>query len=159
GVAWRFVVMTESSLTTTADGARIAFDVYGTPTACVPVVCIPGLTRNAADFEEVGARLCGGRQVVAVDLRGRGRSSTDATAASYHFAQYADDVVAVCDAVGIQRAALIGTSLGGLVATHLGVRAPSRVAGLVLNDIGPTIEPEGAARITATVGTLGPVTN
>lgn len=134
------------------DGASLCADVYGTRGERCPVLCIPGLTRNARDFAPLADRLGRDRLVVAVDLRGRGRSAYDPTAASYRLDVYAADVLAWADELSLDRVALVGTSLGGLVATHVGMTAPGRVAGIVLNDVGPELAPEGAERIAAYAG-------
>ena len=92
-----------------------------------------------------------------MDLRGRGRSGRDPTAQSYTLDVYADDMVQLCDALKLERAVWIGTSLGGLVSMRVGASAPHLVAGIVLNDIGPELEPEGLARIQSYAGHQGPV--
>ena len=140
------------------DGLRLVADVFGAGGTRVPAVCVPGLTRNARDFTELTSRLAQDRLVVAVDLRGRGRSERDPTAHSYTLGVYADDMVRLCDHLELERAIWIGTSLGGLVSMHIGAVAPNRVAGIVLNDIGPEVEPEGLARIQSYAGQQGPVT-
>jgi pimeloyl-ACP methyl ester carboxylesterase len=134
------------------DGVRLVADVFGSRGDRVPVVCVPGLTRNARDFTEVAAQLAQDRLVAAVDLRGRGRSGRDPSGGSYTLGVYADDMVHLCDALELDRPAWIGTSLGGLVAMHVGSAAPNRVAGIVLNDIGPELAPEGLARIQSYAG-------
>jgi pimeloyl-ACP methyl ester carboxylesterase len=141
------------------DGMNLVADIFGTAGARVPAVCVPGLTRNARDFTELASRLAQDRLVVAVDLRGRGRSDRDPTAQSYTLGVYADDMIQLCDDLELDRAIWIGTSLGGLVSMHVGAVAPNRVAGIVLNDIGPELEPEGLARIQSYAGQQGPVTN
>jgi pimeloyl-ACP methyl ester carboxylesterase len=139
-----------------ADGLVLSAMVYGQPTDRRAVVCIPGLTRNARDFVALASDLAADRLVVVVDLRGRGRSGYDATAQSYRVDVYADDVRWVIDDLGVGPAIVIGTSLGGLTAMRLGERAPDRVAGIVLNDIGPEIVPAGLARIASYAGKLPP---
>lgn len=135
-----------------ADGTLLCADLYGARGDRCPVLCVPGLTRNARDFAPLAEHLGRDRLVVAVDLRGRGRSAYDPTAASYRLDVYAADVVAWADELALDRLALVGTSLGGLVATHVAMTAPGRVAGIVLNDVGPELAPEGAARIAAYAG-------
>ena len=131
---------------------------YGVGVRCrVPVVCVPGLTRNSRDFERVAPELAGDRQVLALDLRGRGRSGYDASGASYWVDVYASDVLTVMDAFGIARACLVGESLGGIVSMRVATIAGARVAGVVLNDIGPDLDPAGVARIFSYAGKLPPV--
>lgn len=117
----------------------------------VPVVCLPGLTRNARDFDGLARRLAPGRRVIAASLRGRGGSGKG-PADRYVPAAYVADVLALLDASGLERVGIVGTSLGGLVAMMLAAAAPARVAGTVINDIGPRLEPAGMGRIRAQLG-------
>ena len=105
--------------------------------AGLPVVCIPGLTRNSLDYEDVAPWLAGlGRHVIAVDLRGRGRSQAG-DPAGYRLPVYVNDVLALIDRMGFDRVHILGTSLGGMVAMQMARSHLSRLAGAVLNDIGP----------------------
>ncbi len=71
---------------------------------------------------------------------------------SYQPLQYVADILALLDQPEIDRVALIGTSLGGIMTMLLAMQAPERIAGAVLNDIGPVLEPAGLARILGYVG-------
>ncbi|HEY6530792.1 MAG TPA: alpha/beta hydrolase [Acidimicrobiales bacterium] len=142
---------------TAADGSGLFVRSFGELTERPAVVCIAGLTRNSRDFEAVAPDLAVDRMVLTLDLRGRGRSDADPTARSYTVATYADDVVGVLDAFGLDRVVVIGTSLGGLTAMWLGSGHPERVAGIVLNDIGPELQPEGVARVASYAGKLAPI--
>ena len=123
------------------------------------VVCIPGLTRNSRDYEDVAPWLSGlGRRVVCVDLRGRGRSQW-AEPSSYRLPTYARDIVALLDTLGLERAHVVGTSLGGMIAMQLAHSNLDRLAGAVLNDIGPRIEAEGIRRIGGYARTAPQVEN
>lgn len=118
-----------------------------------PVVCLPGLTRNAADFEDIAPLLADeGRDVYAFSLRGRGWSDHARDHTSYHPLTYKDDILAALDALSIEKAVFVGTSLGGIVTMLINAAAPRRVAGAALNDIGPDLAPEGLARIAGYVG-------
>lgn len=141
------------------DGLVLFARVFGEPTGRVPVVCVPGLTRNSRDFARVGEELARDRQVVAVDLRGRGKSGYDESGESYWVDVYASDVLAVLDDLGIEKACFFGESLGGIVSMRIAALAPARVAGLVMSDIGPDLDPAGVARIFSYAGKLPPVTN
>ena len=116
------------------------------------MLCLPGLTRNARDFEGVAARLAGEWRVLCPDMRGRGDSAYAKDTATYNPMQYVDDVSLLLEDQGIERFAVIGTSLGGLMTMVMGMMMPERIAGAVLNDIGPVIEPRGLARIRDYVG-------
>ncbi len=137
---------------TAPDGLTLHYRDYPGGTDRPPILCLPGLTRNARDFEPVAEGFAGEWRVLAVDLRGRGDSDYARDPASYTPAQDVADLAALFDQEGIARAALIGTSLGGIVALLLAADAPGRVAALVLNDIGPEIEPAGLARVRDYVG-------
>ena len=139
---------------TSPDGLDLFARDYGpADTAGLPVVCIPGLTRNSLDYEDVAPWLAGlGRHVIAVDLRGRGRSQAG-DPAGYRLPVYVNDVLALIDRMGFDRVHILGTSLGGMVAMQMARSHLSRLAGAVLNDIGPTIERAGIARISGYAST------
>jgi pimeloyl-ACP methyl ester carboxylesterase len=140
------------------DGLKLHVVAYGSRIApTLPVVCLPGLARTAADFEELARSLAAGpegRAVYALDYRGRGRSDYDRNPANYNFAVELADVIAVLTALGIGRAVFVGTSRGGLLTMLLATARPAAIAGVVLNDIGPVIEPKGLVRIKGYVGKL-----
>ena len=118
-----------------------------------PVVCLHGLTRNAADFEQLAQRLAArGHRVIVPDIRGRGRSARDPQPMRYLPATYAADVAGLLDALGIVRAVFIGTSMGGIVTLELMMHRPALIAAAVLNDVGPEVSPVGLARIAAYAG-------
>ncbi len=116
-----------------------------------PVLCLPGLTRNAKDFETIAPALAGRRSVVALDFRGRGLSGR-ADPVTYRPDQEAADTLAVLDQLGISHFAVIGTSRGGIVAMVMAARALERMAGVAFNDIGPRIDTEGLLRIRNYLG-------
>jgi pimeloyl-ACP methyl ester carboxylesterase len=118
-----------------------------------PAICLHGLTRNLKDFEDFAPWLAStGRDVVALSLRGRGESSYDPDYRNYHPLVYRDDVLAAMDRLEVERAVVVGTSLGGIVAMLMNTAAPGRIAGVILNDIGPDLAPEGIARIAGYAG-------
>jgi pimeloyl-ACP methyl ester carboxylesterase len=118
----------------------------------LPVVCLPGLTRNARDYAALAERLSPRYRVIAVDLRGRGESAYSKDPMSYVPLSYVQDVEAMLRELGIDRFVAIGTSLGGIVTMLLAGMHHGVVAGAVLNDVGPEIEPAGLARIRGYVG-------
>jgi pimeloyl-ACP methyl ester carboxylesterase len=127
------------------------------PARC-PVICIHGLTRNSADFEDVAPWLAErGRRVIAVDVRGRGRSARDPDPARYNPKVYCADVLRLMDAAGISRAVFIGTSMGGIITMAIAAKRLSAIAGAVLNDVGPIISMKGLERIKGYVGKGKPV--
>lgn len=116
------------------------------------MLCLPGLTRNARDFEHVADRLAGEWRVLCVDLRGRGDSAYAKDSASYNPLQYAEDLGELFDQHGLDRVVAIGTSLGGLLTMIMALTVPQRLAGALLNDVGPEIDPAGLERIRGYVG-------
>lgn len=124
----------------------------------LPVVCIPGLTRNSRDFVEVAEWIATrGRRVYAVDLRGRGRSARDPVPEHYHPRIYADDMAALLRSIDAPRALFLGTSLGGIVIMTLAARHPALLGAAVLNDVGPEVPASAIQRIASYVGKAPPV--
>ncbi len=123
-----------------------------------PVLCIHGLTRNSADFEEVAPWIAAqGRRVIAVDVRGRGRSERDPDPRRYHPKVYASDMLKLLDDAGIARAVFIGTSMGGIITMAVAMKRLKAIAAAVLNDVGPVISMTGLNRIAGYVGKGRPV--
>jgi pimeloyl-ACP methyl ester carboxylesterase len=152
-------VETSSAFVTAPDGLKLHVCCYGPRLApSVPVVCLPGLTRTVADFEELAVALAANnevpRRVLALDSRGRGLSGCDRDPHNYNLATELADLRAVLTALDVQPAVFVGTSRGGLLTMLLAVAQPTAIAGAVLNDIGPVIEPKGLARIKSYVGKL-----
>lgn len=142
------------------DGLRLYYRDYAGPGALrPPVLCLPGLTRNSRDFEVVAPRLARHRRVLCADLRGRGRSAHDPNWQNYHPGTYIEDLLLLLADAGVDRLVLLGTSLGGLLSMALASVQPHRVAGVILNDIGPEVAAEGRERIANYVGRHPPVTN
>ena len=141
------------------DGLRLHARDYPGDGAKIPVVCIPGLTRNAADFDELATRLAArGHRVICVELRGRGGSERDPKPSRYRPPTYAQDVLGLLAAQGIARAAFIGTSLGGIVTMAITGTRPEVVAAVVLNDVGPDVPRAAIERIAKyTSRTLPPM--
>lgn len=111
------------------------------------LLCLHGLTRNSKDFSELCEQLNSEYRVLAVDFRGRGRSEYDPNPANYQPLTYAEDMQLLLKAMQLEQVVIIGTSLGGLVAMLLAAQCPDKVSAIVINDIGPEINPEGLQRI------------
>ncbi|ODT60784.1 MULTISPECIES: alpha/beta hydrolase [Paracoccus] len=129
------------------DGARIVFSDEG---AGMPVLCLAGLTRGISDFDYLAPHLDGVR-LIRMEYRGRGASDYTG-AATYTVPREARDAVGLLDHLGVDRAAVLGTSRGGLVGMFLAATAHDRLLGLCLNDVGPEIERAGLERIFDYVG-------
>ena len=135
-----------------ADGLKLHYRDYDGPHDRPPIICLPGLTRNARDFEPVADRFAGDWRVIAVDFRGRGMSDHDPKPEQYLPIVYATDILKMLDQLGIADAVFIGTSLGGIVTMVLASSDNERIAGALLNDIGPEIDQAGIDRIGSYVG-------
>jgi pimeloyl-ACP methyl ester carboxylesterase len=149
----------DSCFVTAPDGLRLHVRRYGAPAERrLPIVCLPGLTRNGADFHEVASALAHDasqpRLVVTIDSRGRGRSDYDRDPDNYAFPVELADVLAVLSALEISPAIFLGTSRGGILAMLLGSARPGAIAGVILNDIGPVIDAKGLVRLKGYVGKL-----
>lgn len=133
------------------DGARLHYADEGEG---LPLLALPGLTRNGGDFDHLAPHL---REVRLIRLDSRGRGRSDFTGpATYTVPQEAADALALLDHLGLARAAVLGTSRGGLVAMWLAATAPDRLLGVALNDIGPVIDPRGLEDIAGYLGRVPP---
>ncbi|HEY7638734.1 MAG TPA: alpha/beta hydrolase [Steroidobacteraceae bacterium] len=139
------------------DGLQIYYRDYAGNATKVPVLCLHGLTRNSRDFANLAEHIAPARRVLVPDQRGRGRSQYDTNWLNYHPGTYIEDMWTLLRAASVERVVVMGTSLGGLMAMLMAATRPQMIAGVVLNDIGPEIDPTGVARIQAYAGRLPPV--
>ena len=140
------------------DNLRLYARDYAGPKTDAPIIlCLPGLTRNSKDFAELADELRKTYRVICPDQRGRGRSERDPDATHYHPQQYVADMRTLLDVLGISRAIVIGTSLGGLMAIVMMATDAKRIRAAVLNDVGPEVDPHGIERIARYVGKTAPV--
>lgn len=134
------------------DGLELFYrDYRGSPDR-PPLVCLHGLTRNSRDFEGFADRYGGQFRIIAVDFRGRGMSDRDPKPERYLPVTYAADILQLLDELEIHRAVFVGTSLGGLVTMLVAGIQPHRIAGAILNDVGPKLDQQGLDRIRSYVG-------
>lgn len=136
----------------TDDGLRLYARDYPAQggRARLPVICLHGLTRNSADFEDVAPYIAAlDRRVIVPDIRGRGRSEYDTVPGNYHLWTYARDIIDLCDSLGIGQAIFVGTSMGGLITMVISTLRPTLIKSAILNDVGPVLSAEGLTRITA----------
>ena len=141
------------------DGLRLYARHYPAPgSARRPMLCLAGLSRNSRDFHRLASSLASpddsGRDVHALDSRGRGMSEHDRDWRNYSLLVELNDALDFITMKGLHGATLIGTSRGGLIAMMMAVLRPNAVGAVILNDIGPVIEPEGLARIVAYIGRM-----
>jgi pimeloyl-ACP methyl ester carboxylesterase len=137
---------------TVRDGLKLHYRDYAGSDARPPLLCLPGLTRNTRDFADFAERHSPRFRVVALEFRGRGSSDHDPVAARYIPPTYVQDTLELLDHLGIAQAIFVGTSLGGLVTMGIAVTQPQRIAGAILNDVGPELSSEGLDRIRTYVG-------
>lgn len=136
----------------TKDGLSLAFSDEGNGSG-VPILCLAGLTRSGRDFDAFAAEIGGGRRIVRLDSRGRGGSDFDSNFANYNVMVEAGDALALLDHLNIPKVVIVGSSRGGILAMVIAATAPDRLAGVVLNDVGPVISPEGMTKIIGYIGT------
>lgn len=142
-----------------SDGLRLYAREYAHPAPRATVLCMHGLTRNSADFADLCTSLHGEYRLLAVDQRGRGRSDYDPNPANYTPIIYVRDMFTLLDQLGLDRVVAIGTSMGGVMSMFMAAMQPLRLQAVVLNDIGPVIDPVGLERIKAYVGLGDPVSS
>jgi pimeloyl-ACP methyl ester carboxylesterase len=135
-----------------ADGLKLFCREYLPDTPSRTVLCLPGLTRNSRDFEPLARHLAMRYRVLTPDLRGRGLSEWDTDPSHYAPGTYYADVLQLVTEQIADPVAIIGTSLGGMLAMALAATVAPRIAGIVLNDIGPEVAAAGLERISSYVG-------
>ena len=136
---------------------RMAYWAWGDPANPRVLVCVHGLTRQGRDFDTLARDLCGEYRVICPDVVGRGRSDRLPDAMGYGIPTYVADMVALVARLGVPQVNWVGTSMGGLIGLGLAALptaagSPGLVRKLVLNDVGPTIEPSSLQRIGSYLG-------
>jgi pimeloyl-ACP methyl ester carboxylesterase len=140
------------------DGLRLYSRVYAAAAADAPVVlCLHGLMRNSRDFGELAVHLAARYRVIVPDVRGRGFSARDPNFNNYQIPVYLRDILTLLAGLGAARVTIIGTSMGGLMAMLLAATQPRLVSRIVLNDVGPEVDPRGLERIRGYAGRAAPV--
>ena len=135
------------------DGLRLHYRDYGGGAdGRPPLLCLPGLTRNARDFEPLAARLAGDWRLICPDMRGRADSAQAKDAMTYVPLTYLQDISRLLADLAITRFVAIGTSLGGLITMLIAATHREWLAGALLNDVGPQLEEAGLSRIRSYVG-------
>ena len=131
---------------------RIAYWEWGDPANRRVLVCVHGLSRQGRDFDTLARDLCGIYRVVCPDIAGRGRSDRLADPMGYTIASYVADMVSLLARLDAEQLDWVGTSMGGLIGLGVASLAGSPLRRLVLNDVGPTIQPQALARIGTYLG-------
>jgi pimeloyl-ACP methyl ester carboxylesterase len=139
---------------TSDDGLNLHYRDYPAPQgiAALPVLCLHGLTRNARDFAQLAEHLSVRRRVIVPEMRGRGMSDYSPNSDTYTPITYVADVEKLLAEQSITRFLVVGTSMGGLMTMLMAHASPGRMAAVVMNDIGPEIDPAGLSRISGYVG-------
>lgn len=141
---------------TAPDGLTLYARDYGGEFGSPPLLCMHGLTRNSADFHNLALTLNDKYRVISVDQRGRGLSDSDANTGNYRPDVYCADMFALLTHLKLPRVTAIGTSMGGLMIMMMASMRPKIFNGVIINDIGPEINPAGLERIKGYVGHSGP---
>ncbi|MFZ2997755.1 alpha/beta fold hydrolase [Sphingobium sp.] len=135
------------------DGLRLHYrDYAGGDDGRPPLLCLPGLTRNARDFEPLAARLAGQWRLICPDMRGRAESAYAKDAMTYVPLTYLQDIGRLLTDLAIPRFVAIGTSLGGIITMLIAATHREWLSGALLNDVGPVVDDAGMARIRSYVG-------
>ena len=136
---------------TSADGLTLYGRDYPAESDATPLLCLSGLTRNVRDFEPLAQWLGGQRRLITTDYRGRGQSAY-ADPKTYRPDVELGDALRLLDTLAIERVSVIGTSRGGIIAMIMAAQFPQRLAGVLLNDVGPVIEKASLHRIRSYLG-------
>ncbi|WP_146348085.1 alpha/beta fold hydrolase [Falsiphaeobacter marinintestinus] len=136
------------SFFTTSDNHRIHFEDTGSGQ---PLLCLAGLTRNGRDFSFLAPHVTDLR-LIKMDYRGRGQSDYVGDYMTYNVLRESQDVIELLDHLELPQVTVLGTSRGGLNAMVMAANHPGRLSGVILNDIGPEVSPQGIERIMEYVG-------
>lgn len=146
---------------TAQDGLTLYTKSFGGTYVNQPcVICLSGLVRNSSDYEDFAQALASrGFFVITMDYRGRGKSDYDKNYEHYRAQYMLNDVLAVLNAYHVPKAIFVGMSFGGILSMALAALQPHRVAGVIINDIGPQVGTSGLQRIINYVGADHPETS
>lgn len=131
---------------------RLAYWEWGEPAHPRVLVCVHGLSRQGRDFDTLARALAGHYRVVCPDIVGRGQSDWLADPAGYQIPSYVADMVTLLARLDAQEVHWVGTSMGGLIGLGLAALRGSPIRRLVLNDVGPAIQPDALQRIGSYLG-------
>ena len=131
---------------------RMAYWQWGDPANPRVLVCAHGLSRQGRDFDALAADLSSHYRVVCPDVVGRGQSDWLADPTGYSIPAYVADMVTLLARLDAEQVDWVGTSMGGLIGLGLAALPGSPLRRLVLNDVGPAIEPSSLQRIGTYLG-------
>lgn len=138
---------------TSQDGLKLYYrDFKSEKSDKTPLLCLHGLTRNSKDFDKFARHFSTNRRVISLDIRGRGKSEYDPDYRNYQIPVYAQDILTFLELEELDQVIAVGTSMGGLISMTIGAIKPDVFKAIILNDIGPEINPEGIKRISGYVG-------
>jgi len=123
------------------------------------ILCMHGLTRNSADFEDICNELADDYRLIVVDQRGRGLSDYDPDPNNYNPLFYVQDMFQLLAELKLSSVILFGTSMGGIMAMMMAAMKPDMIDAMIINDVGPEIAEKGLDRLKKYVGKSAPVTN
>ncbi len=148
---------------TSHDGLRLYARDYSGATVknknAKTILCMHGLTRNSADFEDICNELANDYRLIVVDQRGRGLSDYDPDPSNYNPLVYVQDMFLLLETLELSSVILLGTSMGGIITMMMGAMKPEMVQAIIINDVGPEITEKGLDRLKKYVGKYAPVTN
>jgi pimeloyl-ACP methyl ester carboxylesterase len=116
------------------------------------LICVHGLSRQGRDFDTLAHDLASDYRVICPDVVGRGKSDRLADPMGYGIPTYVADMVTLIARLNVSEVHWVGTSMGGLIGLGLASLPNSPVRRLVLNDVGPVIEPAAITRIASYLG-------
>jgi pimeloyl-ACP methyl ester carboxylesterase len=130
----------------------MAYKEWGDPHNPNVLLCLHGVTRVSDDFDQLARTLCDTYRVVCPDVVGRGRSGRLRDPQYYVVPQYVSDMVTLLARLNADTVDLVGTSMGGLIGIGLASLSDNPIRKLVLNDVGPNLNPEALSRIAEYIG-------
>lgn len=131
---------------------RVAYFEWGDPANERVVICVHGLTRNGRDFDVLAEALAPTHRVLAVDMPGRGVSEWLRVPEDYVFTTYVATLAALIARANVASVSFVGTSMGGLLGIVLAAQPGTPIERLVVNDVGPVLDPAALRRIASYVG-------
>jgi pimeloyl-ACP methyl ester carboxylesterase len=131
---------------------RMAYWEWGAADNPRVLVCVHGLSRQGRDFDTLARDLASDYRVICPDVVGRGRSAWLADPRLYAVPTYVADMVTLVARLNVPEVHWVGTSMGGLIGMALAAQAGTPITRLVLNDIGPRIEPGFIPRVLGYLG-------